>query len=128
MKKLFKYTIVIFAALIFFTGCNRKDFLRPAQPPIFPWTDLKSFEEAAIAPYSYIVNVNSGWADALGVSVEMDMDASDLGAVAPTVPAPAIPWDIWRNRDFKSMAVVNGSASVPFLVSIALAQNHPIQP
>jgi|GEM_PF-883043 hypothetical protein len=111
MKQSIKYTIIIFAVLMSFTGCNRADFLSPSQPPVYPYTNLQSFEEAAIAPYSYLVDVNSGWADALGVSVEMSMDAGDLGAVAPTVPPPSIPWDIWRDRTFQSIEVVNGSAS-----------------
>jgi hypothetical protein len=103
MRNIIKYTIVglsVFATVI---SCNKEDFLAPEQPPLFPWTDLASFENATVAPYFYI-NAG-GWADVLGVSVFLDMGSSDLGAWDHQESNS--PWDVYLYRKFRETAITS---------------------
>jgi starch-binding outer membrane protein, SusD/RagB family len=107
MRNKLIYSIAIVALLMGSLSCNKQDFLTPSQIPEFPWTDLASFERGAVAPYNYLVA--GGWADALGVSVFMDIASSDLGAIAPTVPPANAPWGVYAYRTFRETAITPGS-------------------
>jgi len=107
MRNKIKYSIAILALLLGLLSCNRDEFLTPSQIPEFPWTDLATFERGAVAPYNYLVA--GGWADALGVSVFMDIASSDLGAIAPTVPPANAPWGVYAYRTFRETAITPGS-------------------
>ena len=109
MRKLIKYTIVGVVVLLMFGSCDKNRFLTAVQVPTAPWTNLASFEMAAIAPYEYLHL--GGWNDALGVSWWADMASSDIGVVAPTVPPAGIGWNLWAYRQFQSTTVTGPQAA-----------------
>jgi hypothetical protein len=110
MKKHILKSIILVLATVGIYSCNEADFLKPANIPQAPWTDVATFERAAIAPYNYFANVgmaNPGWHTAVGVPVFLDLASSDLGTInnKAFVNGPAI---TFYNRNFRETTVVAG--------------------
>jgi len=109
MKNIIKYTIASLAVCITLIGCKKEDFLTPEQVPAFPWTNLETFERAAVAPYNNFID--GGWGDALGGLPLLDIGASDLGAKAKTVAEAMTPWDVYCYRRFRQTVVSSSGDS-----------------
>ena len=110
MKKHILKSIIFVSVIVGFYACNEADFLKPSNIPQSPWTDVATFERAAIAPYNYFANVgmaNPGWHTAVGVPVFLDLASSDLGKInnKAFVNGPSI---TFYNRTFRETTVVPG--------------------
>ena len=109
MRKFGIHTFVILTVLIGLFSCNKTDFLTPSNLPQAPWTDLGSFERAAIAPYNYMANPeNAGWETAVGNPVFLDLASSDLGTLSSAASAANAPISIYSSRQFRGLAILNG--------------------